>query len=76
MNAALGVRFLPDFLAAFFAVFLRAAGRLADLLDFLALFRLLDFFAVFFFAAAIAVLPDWVKAVRTRVKTAARRVPN
>jgi hypothetical protein len=41
MNAALGVRFLPDLLAAFRAV-LRAAG-------FLALF--LDLFAAFFLVA-------------------------
>src|SRR6476661_1130237 len=48
MNAALGVRFLPDFLAAFF----RAAGRLADFLA--------DFFADFlvFLLAAIACLPS------------------
>jgi hypothetical protein len=68
MNAAFGVRFfdafVADFFAAFLAVLLRAAGRLAALLDFFALF-LLDFFAVFFFAAAIAVLPEGVRAVRT-----------
>jgi hypothetical protein len=47
MNAALGVRFLPDFFAAFFAVLLTA---------FLAPF-LADFRAAFFFLAAIARLP-------------------
>src|SRR6478672_13881124 len=47
MKAALGVRFLLDFLAAFFVAFLA---------DFLAVFFLADFLAVFFLAA-IACLP-------------------
>ena len=60
MNAAFGLRFAPDFLAAFFgaAFFIDAffAGRLADFFaaDFLA-----PFFAVFFaaFLVAITLLP-------------------
>jgi hypothetical protein len=52
MNAGLGLRFLPDDFLALLAVFLRAAGRFADLLA--------DFFlpAVFFLLVAIASLPE------------------
>ena len=53
MNAALGVRFLPDFLAAFLVDF-RAVDFLADFLA--------AFFAVFFLAA-IACLPGYVRTV-------------
>ena len=57
MNAALGVRFLPeDFLAAFLAVFFLAAGRRALFLA--------DFFAAVFFLVAIACLPIDVRTVR------------
>jgi hypothetical protein len=57
MNAGFGARFLPeDFLVAFFAAFLRAAGRFAD---FLAAF----FLPAVFFLVAIASLPDWVRTV-------------
>ena len=58
MNAALGVRFLPDFLVAFF----RAAVFLAGLR---ALF-LADFLAAFFLVA-IACLPVFVRTVRAAV---------
>ena len=54
MNAALGVRFLPDRFAAFFAVLLA---------DFLALF-LADFRLAVFFLAAIARLPWDVRTLR------------
>jgi uncharacterized MAPEG superfamily protein len=53
MNAALGVRFFPDFLAAFLVAFL--AGFLADFLA--------DFLAVFFLVA-IACLPVNVRTLR------------
>lgn len=54
MNAALGVRFLPDFLADLRAVVLRAGFRADFLADFLELF----------FLVAIACLPVWVRTVR------------
>ncbi len=63
MNAALGVRFLADFFAAFFAVLFT---------DFLALF-LADFFAAFFFLAAIARLP--VGDVRTLPASKSAKLP-
>ncbi|HET9465835.1 MAG TPA: hypothetical protein VFO71_09915 [Gemmatimonadales bacterium] len=51
MNAGFGARFLPeDFLVAFFAALLRAAGRFADLF---AAF----FLPAVFFLVAIASLP-------------------
>jgi hypothetical protein len=52
MNAALGVRFLPDFLVAFFRAVVFLAG-------FRALF-LADFLAAFFLVA-IACLPVFVR---------------
>jgi hypothetical protein len=53
MNAGFGARFLPEdfLLVAFFAAFLRAAGRFADLF---AAF----FLPAVFFLVAIASLPD------------------
>src|SRR5262245_14234801 len=53
MKAALGVRFLPDFLADLRAVVLRAGFRAAFLADFLV-----------FFLLAIAWLPVWVRTLR------------
>src|SRR4051812_11130231 len=53
MNAALGVRFLPVFLADLRAVVLRAGFRAVFLADFLV-----------FFLVAIACLPVWVRTVR------------
>src|SRR5919112_1560236 len=55
MNAALGVRFLPVFLADFRAVVLRAGFRAVFLADFLELF---------FRVVAIACLPVWVRTLR------------
>jgi hypothetical protein len=57
MNAGFGLRLVEDFLLALFAVFFRAAGRLADLFA--------DFFlpAVFLLLVAIASLPEWVRTV-------------
>jgi hypothetical protein len=57
MNAALGVRFLPDFLVAFFFAAVFLAGLRA-------LF-LVDFFA--FFLVAIACLPECVRALGAAV---------
>src|SRR4026207_686576 len=54
MDAALGVRFLLDFLADLRAVVLRAGFRADFLADFLELF----------FLVAIACLPVWVRTVR------------